>query len=67
MLNHLLRQCEKDPKITSIYLHVQVSNDAALKFYEKFGFEITRYGRIICAISENLLEDMEREVYLLWG
>lgn len=44
MLNHILKQCEKDAKITEVFLHVQVDNDAALKFYEKFGFAITRYA-----------------------
>ncbi|KAM5531586.1 hypothetical protein V8D89_014755 [Ganoderma adspersum] len=29
------------PKITAIYLHVQVSNDDAKKFYERHGFQQT--------------------------
>eukprot|EP00126_Sphaerothecum_destruens_P010968 Sdes_comp20836_c0_seq1m17465 len=40
MLLHILKQCELDPSIHSIYLHVQVSNEEALEFYAKFGFHI---------------------------
>lgn len=47
MLNHILKQCEKDGKITEVFLHVQADNDAALKFYEKFGFTITRHACLL--------------------
>ena len=31
---------EKDGNFDSVVLHVQVSNDVALEFYKRFGFEI---------------------------
>ncbi|CAK9304405.1 unnamed protein product [Gordionus sp. m RMFG-2023] len=40
MLNHVFHICEKDNRIDTIYLHVQISNEVAIKFYQKFGFEI---------------------------
>eukprot|EP01112_Ceratiomyxa_fruticulosa_P008899 TRINITY_DN2309_c0_g2_i2.p1 TRINITY_DN2309_c0_g2~~TRINITY_DN2309_c0_g2_i2.p1 ORF type:complete len:175 (-),score=20.03 TRINITY_DN2309_c0_g2_i2:57-581(-) len=32
---------KKFPHVEEIYLHVQVNNDGAIKFYEKFGFKIS--------------------------
>lgn len=32
----------KSPRITHIYLHVQVSNTDARRFYEKHGFKVVR-------------------------
>ncbi|XP_007889985.1 N-alpha-acetyltransferase 50 [Callorhinchus milii] len=40
MLNHVLNICEKDGTFDNIYLHVQISNESAIEFYRKFGFEI---------------------------
>lgn len=40
MLNHVLNICEKDGTFDNIYLHVQISNESAIDFYRKFGFEI---------------------------
>lgn len=42
LLNHVFKVCEADKNITEIFLHVQVSNQSALDFYSKFGFEIVR-------------------------
>ncbi len=39
-MKHVLDYCEKDGNIDSIYLHVQVNNDVALAFYNKFNFEV---------------------------
>ncbi|KAK1148403.1 N-alpha-acetyltransferase 50 isoform X1 [Acipenser oxyrinchus oxyrinchus] len=39
-LNHVLNICEKDGTFDNIYLHVQISNESAIDFYRKFGFEI---------------------------
>lgn len=40
MLEHVLNICEKDGNIDNVFLHVQVNNEGAIKFYEKFGFKI---------------------------
>ena len=40
MLKHILEQCEQDPTIQEIYLHVQTNNEEAINFYRKFGFHI---------------------------
>uniref|UniRef100_A0A7N8X4V9 N-alpha-acetyltransferase 50 n=1 Tax=Mastacembelus armatus TaxID=205130 RepID=A0A7N8X4V9_9TELE len=40
MLNHVLNICEKDGTFDNIYLHVQISNESAIDFYQRFGFEI---------------------------
>ncbi|KAK9765354.1 N-acetyltransferase 5 [Basidiobolus ranarum] len=41
LLKHILNQCEQDSKISELYLHVQISNDEAIAFYKKYGFEVT--------------------------
>lgn len=40
MLNHVLNIREKDGTLDNVYLHVQISNESAINFYRKFGFEI---------------------------
>ncbi|KAI0223000.1 N-alpha-acetyltransferase 50, partial [Lamellibrachia satsuma] len=40
MLKHVLKICEEDGNFDNVFLHVQINNDSAIKFYEKFGFEI---------------------------
>ncbi|KAF2560328.1 hypothetical protein F2Q70_00014220 [Brassica cretica] len=40
LLNHVLDMCTKQ-NVSEIYLHVQTNNDDAIKFYKKFGFDIT--------------------------
>ncbi|XP_067939364.1 N-alpha-acetyltransferase 50-like [Watersipora subatra] len=40
MLKHVLDLCERDGNFDSVYLHVQISNEDAIKFYAKFGFDI---------------------------
>uniref|UniRef100_UPI00358FF320 N-alpha-acetyltransferase 50 n=1 Tax=Myxine glutinosa TaxID=7769 RepID=UPI00358FF320 len=40
MLNHVLNICHKDGTFDNIFLHVQVSNESAMRFYHKFGFEV---------------------------
>uniref|UniRef100_A0A8C2UN96 N-alpha-acetyltransferase 50 n=1 Tax=Chinchilla lanigera TaxID=34839 RepID=A0A8C2UN96_CHILA len=39
-LNHVLNICEKDGTFDNICLHVHISNESAIDFYRKFGFEI---------------------------
>ncbi len=41
LLRHVLHKCMKNKQIQSIYLHVHIENEEAVKFYQKFGFEIT--------------------------
>ncbi|KAK1429594.1 hypothetical protein QVD17_11808 [Tagetes erecta] len=41
LLNHVLDLSSKQANIAEIYLHVQTNNEDAIKFYKKFGFEIT--------------------------
>ncbi|ORY01927.1 N-acetyltransferase 13, isoform CRA_c [Basidiobolus meristosporus CBS 931.73] len=41
LLEHILKQCEQDAKISELYLHVQISNEEAIAFYKKYGFEVT--------------------------
>ena len=49
-----------DSKITSIFLHVQTSNEDAIKFYENFGFEIAaevpEYYRTLTPSNAYVLE-----------
>ncbi|ESP02179.1 hypothetical protein LOTGIDRAFT_212711 [Lottia gigantea] len=40
MVEHVLDICAKDGNYDNVFLHVQVNNEGAIKFYEKFGFEI---------------------------
>lgn len=40
MVQHVLNICEKDGHYDNVFLHVQINNEGAIKFYEHFGFEI---------------------------
>jgi len=40
MLFHVLKFVEEDANFDSIFLHVQVNNESAISFYQKFGFSI---------------------------
>ncbi len=40
MLRHVLDLVEKDGRFDSVFLHVQVSNESAIAFYKRFGFDI---------------------------
>lgn len=40
MLEHILNICQRDGNYDNVFLHVQINNEGAIKFYEKFGFEI---------------------------
>ncbi|XP_055309967.1 probable N-acetyltransferase san [Sitodiplosis mosellana] len=40
MVNHILNYVKEDGNFDSIFLHVQVNNECAIEFYQKFGFEI---------------------------
>ncbi|KAI6229061.1 N-alpha-acetyltransferase 50 [Aphelenchoides fujianensis] len=41
LLNYVLELCDRDPAIKSVVLHVQINNESALSFYERFGFKKT--------------------------
>jgi len=60
MLEHVLKICESEGNIDSIYLHVQINNETALAFYKKFAFEIisttTDYYRRLEPSDAYLLE-----------
>ncbi len=38
LLDHVLQAAEKNPKVKEIYLHVQVNNEGARRFYREKGF-----------------------------
>uniref|UniRef100_A0AC35UAY0 N-acetyltransferase domain-containing protein n=1 Tax=Rhabditophanes sp. KR3021 TaxID=114890 RepID=A0AC35UAY0_9BILA len=40
LIDYVFDICKKIPSITRICLHVQTSNEVALKFYKKLGFQI---------------------------
>lgn len=40
LLQRSLDACKEDPAIEEAYLHVQTSNEDAVRFYERFGFEV---------------------------
>lgn len=40
MVRHVMDIVEKDGNFDSVFLHVQISNDSAIKFYKNFGFDI---------------------------
>lgn len=40
-MSHVLDLAQKDSKVTQVYLHVQINNEEAIKFYQRFGFEVT--------------------------
>ncbi|KAI9281088.1 acyl-CoA N-acyltransferase [Sporodiniella umbellata] len=40
MVKHILEQAELSKEISQVYLHVQVTNTAALEFYKKSSFEV---------------------------
>jgi ribosomal protein S18 acetylase RimI-like enzyme len=46
LIERILQECEQDPSIDQVCLHVHVRNQNALNLYLRFGFEIekTLYG-----------------------
>ncbi len=44
LLKHTMMAAQSDSNIVEAYLHVQTSNDGAVKFYQRFGF---RTGEVI--------------------
>lgn len=40
LLQHVIHEAEMDARIVAINLHVQISNADALRFYQKFGFQV---------------------------
>ena len=57
---------EKDGNFDSVVLHVQVSNDVALEFYKRFGFEVVEtkeayYKRIEPADAHVLEKKIDKQ------
>merc|ERR1712106_13507 len=42
LYNHVLEHAQKEKDIKEIYLHVQTTNEDAVEFYKKYGFDVTR-------------------------
>ena len=40
LLHHILDVCNKDDRVKQVYLHMQVNNEDAIKFYQTNGFTI---------------------------
>ena len=40
MLEHVLNVVKDDGNFSSIFLHVQINNQSAIEFYQKFGFKV---------------------------
>ena len=40
LVEQVLKTCQEKPDCAEIYLHVQVGNDDAVEFYQKFGFVV---------------------------
>ena len=40
LFEELMNSAKKDPELKKIYLHVQISNETALRFYQNVGFEV---------------------------
>ncbi|CAG0915799.1 unnamed protein product [Notodromas monacha] len=67
MLEHVLAFVEKDGNFDSVFLHVQISNEGAINFYKKFGFEIIEtkdhyYKRIEPADAHVLAKSVRKGV-----
>ena len=52
MLEHVLNVVREDGNFSSIFLHVQINNQSAIEFYQKFGFNIVetkeQYYKVTC-------------------
>ena len=42
LLERTLRKAVEDPNIEEAVLHVQTNNEEAIRFYGKFGFEVSQ-------------------------
>jgi ribosomal protein S18 acetylase RimI-like enzyme len=65
MLEHVLNIVKEDGNYTSIFLHVQVNNESAIEFYQKFGFKIVetkeQYYKRIEPADAHVLEKFLKE------
>ena len=66
MLEHVLEYVTKhDTNFDSVFLHVQINNQAALEFYKQFGFEVTEsrknyYKRIFPPDADVLTKSLRK-------
>eukprot|EP01006_Ploeotia_vitrea_P057838 TRINITY_DN68348_c0_g1_i1.p1 TRINITY_DN68348_c0_g1~~TRINITY_DN68348_c0_g1_i1.p1 ORF type:complete len:203 (-),score=23.70 TRINITY_DN68348_c0_g1_i1:174-722(-) len=63
MLDRIIAAASKNSHIQEVHLHVQINNDVAVKFYQKFGFELKDtlkgyYKRIEPADAHHLVKKL---------
>ncbi|KAI9323684.1 N-alpha-acetyltransferase 50, NatE catalytic subunit [Dichotomocladium elegans] len=59
LLSHILDYAAKHVEYSSIYLHAQVNNEAAVEFYKKHGFEVVE-------VQKNYYEKLDpKDAYVL--
>ena len=69
LINHIIEKItewDQSNQISSVFLHVQTNNEEAIKFYEKFGFnvvtEVENYYPRLTPSSAYILEKQLNEI-----
>ena len=65
MVEHVLKVAAKRPALSCVRLHVQISNEEAIAFYKKHGFEVKEtkenyYQKIEPADAYVLVRDLKK-------